>query len=132
MSVMVDTNVIADVLYHDPVWEVWSQEQMLEHAEQLLINPFIYAELCYRAASVDEVEQLVEKFKLQYLELPREALYLAAKAYSIYRQRGGAKTSPLADFFIGAHAQVLGIRILTRYKSRYRTYFPDVTLICPE
>jgi len=75
---------------------------------------------------------LIEKCGFRYAELPRAALYLAAQAFRIYRQRGGSKTSPLADFFIGAHAQVTGFSILTRDVTRYQTYFPSVPLISPE
>ncbi len=74
---------------------------------------------------------MVAKLELHYAELPREALYLAAKAFKTYRQRGGTKTSPLPDFFIGAHAQAAGFTLLTRDAARYQTYFPTVPLICP-
>ena len=80
---------------------------------------------------MDEAEALIAMLGLVYLELPREALFLAARAFRQYRRRGGTKTSPLPDFFIGAHALVLGIPILTRDISRYRTYFPEVRLISP-
>src|SRR4051812_36947233 len=102
MAVLVDTNVIADVLYQDPQWEPWSKKQLTAHAGTLLVNPFIYAELSYRAASASQVEQLLVQLSVDYHELPRPALYLAAQAFRAYRERGGAKTSPLADFFIGA------------------------------
>lgn len=131
MPVLVDTNVIADVLYRDPVWAAWSQEQLIAHADDLVINPFIYAELCYRAATMDDVERVVDGLGLCYEEMPRPALYLAAQAFRVYRQRGGAKSSPLADFFIGAHAAAAGLAILTRNVARYRAYFPSVALICP-
>lgn len=132
MSALVDANVISDVFYQDPEWEAWSKDQMVTLAEELVINPFIYTELCYRATSVAEMEQLIGKCGFRYAELPRAALYLAAQAFRIYRQRGGSKTSPLADFFIGAHAQVTGFSILTRDVTRYQTYFPSVPLISPE
>ena len=80
---------------------------------------------------MSEVEEVVSGLKLEYRELPREALFFAAKAFLQYRRRGGTKTSPLPDFFIGAHAVVLGIPIITRDKGRYATYFPKVRLICP-
>ena len=131
MPVLLDTNVIADVLYGDPLWAEWSRKQIEDHAGELLINPLIYAELCYRATSASQVDQLISGLGFRYEETPRAALYLAAQAFRAYRQRGGSKTSPLADFFIGAHAEVLGVPILTRDVARYRTYFPSVVLICP-
>jgi hypothetical protein len=131
MQALVDTNVISDVLYGDPAWADWSKNQMVQHAEELVINPYIYAELCYRATSMAEAEQLIGRFRFTYAELPREALFLAAKAFQAYRKHGGVKTSPLADFFIGAHAAAAGLSILTRDTARYQTYFPGVPLICP-
>jgi len=107
----------------------WSARQMVKHVGQLAVNPVIYAELCYRADSPEEVDDLLVQFGLIYLETPREALFLAAKAYAVYRQRGGLKSAPLPDFFIGAQAALTGLRILTRDPQRYRTYFPSVELI---
>lgn len=131
MPVLVDTNVIADVLHGDPLWADWSIAQLTQHAGDLLINPMIYAELCYRATSAAEVEQLVTSLGVQYLELPRAALFVAAQAYRAYRKRGGVKSAPLPDFFIGAHAQTAKLTLLTRDRSRYTTYFPSVALISP-
>jgi predicted nucleic acid-binding protein len=131
VAVLVDTNVIADVLYRDPSWAAWSKEQIADRAGDLLINPFIYSELCYQATSSGQVDQIVAGLGFRYEELPRPALYLAAQAFRTYRQRGGSKTSPLPDFFIGAHALAEGFTLLTRDKVRYQTYFPTVPLICP-
>lgn len=129
--VLVDTNVILDVADEDSNWYEWSCAQMQRAALALAINPLIYAELCYHAGDLGEVEVTIQTLGLIFQDLPREALFFAAKAYHQYRLRGGAKTSPLPDFFIGAHAQALGIPILTRDVSRYRTYFPEVRLISP-
>lgn len=131
MPVLVDTNVIADVFHRDPVWVDWSRAEIARHAGDLLINPLIYAELCYRATSSGQVDQIVADLGFRYEELPKPALYLAAQAYRTYRLRGGVKTAPLADFFIGAHAEAAGLTLLTRDPARYRTYFPNVPLICP-
>ena len=131
MAVLVDTNVIADILHGDANWGEWATQQLAQHVGELFVNPIVYAELCYRASAMDEVNQVLETLGLRYAELPRSALFLAARAYSAYRQRGGIKTAPLPDFFIGAHAQSAGCKLLTRDKSRYATYFPQVALICP-
>jgi predicted nucleic acid-binding protein len=131
MLVLVDTNVISDVIHADPQWEPWALEKLASHFGSLVINPVIFAELCCRATSTAELEQTLAPFELLYYELPREALFQAAQAFLLYRQRGGTKTSPLPDFFIGAHAAVSNIPILTRDVSRYRSYFPHVTLITP-
>lgn len=129
--VLVDTNVILDVTDEDSSWFGWSLDQMKRAALSLVINPLIYTELCYHAGELGEVEATIQSLGLIYKDLPREALFMTGKAFRQYRRQGGTKTSPLPDFFIGAHALVLGIPILTRDVSRYRTYFPDVRLISP-
>ena len=129
--VLVDTNVILDVFEDDPRWADWSQEQMSRLVGRITVNPLIYTELCYQAPAMEKVEHMLSTLGLGFGDMPREALYLAAQAFKDYRQRGGTKTAPLADFFIGAHATALGIPILTRDPTRYRSYFPDVELITP-
>jgi predicted nucleic acid-binding protein len=129
--VVVDTNVLLDVLNSDPEWADWSEEQMSRFPKRLIINPIIYTELCYTAAAIEEVESVVALLGLIYRDMPKEALFLASQAFRAYRERGGTKTAPLADFFIGAHAQASSYRILTRDVERYRTYFPGVQLIAP-
>ncbi|QTN32072.1 PIN domain-containing protein [Akkermansiaceae bacterium] len=129
--ILVDTNVILDVLEDDPRWAAWSADQMSRVVGRMAINPLIYTELGYEAGEIEDVERILVTLGLIYLEMPREALFLASKAYRTYRLRGGIKTAPPADFFIGAHAAVLGIPILTRDVSRYQSYFPDVELIAP-
>ena len=131
MPVLVDTNVLSDVVHHDPVWAGWSSGQLIIHAGHLLVNPIIFAELCCRATSAAEVDQIIRTLGLGYEDLSQEALFLAAQAFMTYRRQGGGKTSPLPDFFIGAHAQAAGHTLLTRDKSRYQTYFPELPLICP-
>jgi predicted nucleic acid-binding protein len=127
---LVDSNVIIDIVGGDSTWRLWSVETLSEY-ESAFVNPLIFSELCYVKPSVLEVESLLNTLKLGYRELPKAALLLAAQAYKNYRQRGGSKTSPLADFFIGAHAEAAGVPIITRDVGRYRTYFPSVPLICP-
>lgn len=132
MPLIVDTNLILDVATDDPVWGEWSDAQLTKHQEKgLIVNPVIYAELCAGAEKVSEVDALLRGLELEFRELTREALFLAAKAFLRYRRSGGTKTSPLPDFFIGAQAGDLGIGILTRDPGRYRTYFPGVELVTP-
>jgi predicted nucleic acid-binding protein len=132
MPVIVDSNVIFDVSNDDPVWADWSDAQITAYQPGgLFINPLIYSELCTDAATTADVDKLLAGLKLELRELSREALFLTAKAFLKYRRQGGTKTAPLPDFFIGAHAQVLGIAILTRDAGRYTSYFPNVQLICP-
>lgn len=132
MGVFVDSNIIFDLVNKDPAWLDWSRSALQQHASgKLCTNAVVYAELCTNAVSTDEVDALLNSMGIVLLELPRNALFLAAKAHLSYRRKGGTKTSPLPDFFIGAHAAVMGIPLLTRDEGRYRTYFPQVELICP-
>ena len=131
--VLVDTNVILDVVQDDPVWAEWSQSQLDDWAvrDELGINAVIYAELSIAYARIEELEDTVDTAELRLLEIPREALFLAGKAFLAYRKRGGTRTGVLPDFFIGAHAAVMELPLLTRETARYRTYFPGVALIAP-
>ena len=131
---LVDTNVILDVVEDDARWGNWSQQQ-LEAASRrytLLINPVVYAELSMAYRRIEELEVMLARGGLRVDQVPREALFLAGKAFLQYRRRSGAKTGVLPDFFIGAHAAVAGIPLLTRDAGRYRTYFPKIELIHPE
>jgi hypothetical protein len=132
MPVLVDTNVIIDVLTDDRQWADWSIEQLEAKAGSgLIINPVVYAELCFGSPSIDFVDDIVRRFALAYQEIPRQGLFRAAKAFAKYKGRKGSKTSVLPDFFIGAHAEAAGISLLTRDARRLSAYFPNVKLICP-
>ena len=129
----VDANVIIDILNNDEVWGDWSITKLQEcsASHDLVINPIIYAELAARYSSAEELDKMMEGIELEIVDLPKEAAFLAGKAFAQYRRSGGTKTNVLSDFFIGAHAKVVGVPILTRDVRRYRRYFPDVPLIAP-
>lgn len=130
---LVDTNVLLDLVTNDPAWADWSIQQ-LEAASlkgPLLINDVIYAELAVRYARIEVLETFVAQAELEMAAIPRAALFLASKAFSQYRKSGGARTGVLPDFFIGAHAAVENLPLLTRDAGRYRSYFPTVRLITP-
>ncbi len=128
--VLIDSNVIIDISRDDPEWKHWSVAALAD-CDNPVINPLIFAELSYVHASAAGVNQLLDRLEIGYEEIPKEGLFQAAQAYKNYRQRGGTKTAPLPDFFIGAHAAALGIPLLTRDAGRYKTYFPEVKLITP-
>ena len=130
---LVDTNVLVDVLEDDPRWADWSIGQLRAQSKihPLLINPIIYAELSLTFSRVEALDQTIESMGLVLKELPRPALFLAGKAFVLYCRKGGKKSSVLADFFVGAHAAVLGCPLLTRDAQRYRSYFPSIELITP-
>jgi len=133
MITLVDSNVILDVATNDPVWGSWSGEALSREADEsiLAINPLIFAEISAGFGTIEELEELVPASAFRRLDLPYEAAFLAAKAFVAYRRRGGKRSAPLADFYIGAHAAVAGLRLLTRDARRYRTYFPGVALVSP-
>lgn len=128
---LVDTNVLVDVLEDDPEWAEWSIGQLRAQSKvhPLAINPIIYSELSLAFSTVETLDGTIASLGLAVLELPRPALFLAGKAFVRYRRQGGNKHNVLADFFIGAHAAVLGCPLLTRDVSRYQSYFPSVKLI---
>lgn len=129
--VLVDTNVLLDIVQNDPDWGDWSQQQ-LEAASlrgRLAINAVIYAELSMAYERIEDLDRVVRQTGLHELTIPREALFLAGKAFLQYRRRRGGRTGVLPDFFIGAHAAVTGTPILTRDVRRYRTYFPTVEIL---
>lgn len=131
---LVDSNVILDVLCDDPTWAQWSREQLRAQSlvHPLAINPVIYSEISIAFDSVSKLERSIDDLGLRVLEIPRPALFLAGKAFVQYRRRGGAKQSILADFFVGAHAAVIDLPVLTRDGQRYRSYFPTVEVISPD
>ncbi|HEU4884110.1 MAG TPA: type II toxin-antitoxin system VapC family toxin [Longimicrobium sp.] len=131
--VLVDTNVLLDVFTQDPVWFDWSSDALADLAEtsSLVVNPIIYAEVSVRFASIEALEQALPSDRFEREALPWEAAFLAGKSYIAYRKRGGERRSPLPDFYIGAHAAVRGMTLLTRDAARYRTYFPTLQLVAP-
>ena len=131
--VLVDANVLLDVLTDDPDWYEWSAAQLDACADgaELCINPIIYAEVSVGFERIEELDMALPANAFTRLELPWEAGFLAGKAFLQYRRAKGARTSPLPDFYIGAHAAIDGMALLTRDAKRYRTYYPKLELICP-
>ncbi len=133
-GILVDSNIILDVFLDDPNWVEWSESKLEKFSSitKLFINPVIYSEVSVGFKKIEELESALNRAGLQMLEIPKEALFLAGKAFLKYRKNRGTKRSVLPDFYIGAHAAILGINLITRDESRYRTYFPRVRLISPE
>lgn len=133
MDMVVDSNVILDIVTEDKRWFTWSSESLAQYSEThvLVINPVIYAEVSIGFDRIEDVEAVLSPMLFRRDPIPWEAAFLAGKCFLQYRKKGGSKGSPLPDFFIGAHAAVIGIPLLTRDASRYRTYFPKLKLIAP-
>ena len=131
--VLVDSNVLLDVMTEDARWFEWSSGALERCAEEsiLCINPVIYAEVSIRFEAIEDLEAALPRDLIERLPIPYEAAFLAGKCFLNYRRRGGRRLSTLPDFFVGAHAAVEGMPLLTRDAGRYRTYFPKVRLIAP-
>jgi predicted nucleic acid-binding protein len=130
---LVDSNVLLDLVTDDQHWAGWSIEQ-LEAASlrgPLLINDVVYAELSVRYSRIEDLDEFLDAAGLEIAAIPRSALFLAGKVFTRYRKSGGTRTGVLPDFFIGAHAAVSELPLLTRDVGRYQTYFPSLTLIMP-
>jgi predicted nucleic acid-binding protein len=134
MSRMIDSNVLLDIVTADSRWLDWSREQFRSAAAegQIPINPIIYAELAPAFDSQAALDRWLRPTLFDRLRLPYEAGYRVGQAFVAYRKRGGARTSPLPDFYIGAHAEFSDLTLVTRDSARYRTYFPKLKLITPD
>jgi predicted nucleic acid-binding protein len=130
---LVDSNVIIDVMSQDATWRLWSEAALAEAAnsDEVAINPIIYAEISAGFASMAALDRELGLNEFRRLALPYEAGFVAGRAFADYRRRGGVRASPLPDFYIGAHAAVAGLKLLTRDAKRYASYFPKVAIIAP-
>jgi predicted nucleic acid-binding protein len=130
---LVDSNVLLDLATNDSRWAPWSQAALAQLSERgtLVINPIVYAEVSVGYVRIEELDSAIPEERFEREHLPWAAAFLAGKCFVDYKRRGGASRSPLPDFYIGAHAAVAGMRLLTRDASRYRTYFPKLELIAP-
>jgi predicted nucleic acid-binding protein len=133
-ATLVDSNVLIDVLAGNSNWTEWSLRELIRAGDDgpVFVNQVIYAEVSVGFATVEECEWAIEAQGIERIPLPWPSAFLAGRAFTDYRRRGGAKRSLLPDFFIGAHAATEGLQLLTRDPSRYRTYFPTVELITPD
>ena len=132
-AVLVDSNVLLDLLTQDPLWCDWSAQHLAAAADRarLVINPIIYAEVSAGFATIELLDAHLGDGAFRRLALPYEAGFIAGRAFVDYRRRGGQRTSPLPDFYIGAHALVGNLRLLTRDAARYRSYFPNLAVVAP-
>lgn len=133
MATLVDSNVILDVVTGDPEWGDWSAGALAAQAKAglLVVNPIIYAEVSARFERIEDLEAALPDDYFQRQDLPWEAAFLAGRSFVRYRRSGGQRRSPLPDFYIGAHAALAGLTLLTRDARRYRTYYPSLRLVAP-
>ena len=130
-GLLIDSNVLLDVITLDPVWRTWSEAQLAMASARSLafINPIIYAELAPAFTSENALDRWLDAGNFQRLPLPYKAGWRAGQAFVQYRRAGGTRSTPLPDFYIGAHAEAAGLTLITRDTARYATYFPTVALI---
>ena len=130
---LIDSCVILDLVLDDPEWAEWSEETLSECSvhSKLFINPIIYTEVSIGFERIEELESILLKGGFEMLYMPREALFLAGKVFLKYRKRQGIKRSPLPDFYIGAHAAVQGLTLVTRDQNRFKTGFPTLDIVHP-
>ena len=132
-GVLVDSNIVLDVFLNDPKWADWSESKLDDYDQlgSLYINSIVYSEISVGFDRIEDLESAIARAGFQMLEIPKEALFLAGKAYIKYKKRKGIKRTALPDFFIGAQAAVQNLDLITRDVSRYQSYFPTVKLISP-
>jgi len=132
-GVLVDSNVILDIFLNDPTWADWSEATLEKYSQHtpLYINSIIYSEVSIGFIKIEDLESSIVKAGFQMLEIPKEALFLAGKVFLKYKKQKGIRRTPLPDFYIGAQVAVLYLDLMTRDDSMYRSYFPNVKLICP-
>jgi len=132
-GVLVDANVILDIVTDDPRWSGWSAEALASSSQQyvLFVNTVIYAEVSIGFERIEQLESVLPAERFRRLSIPWEAAFLAGKVFLQYRRSGGTRPLPLPDFFIGAHALVANLIVLTRDPRRFRRYFPGLQLIAP-
>ena len=130
---LVDSNVILDVLTEDEKWWDWSSSRLAESASDgmLVINPIIYAEVSARFERIEELDEALPPDYYRRVPLPWEAAFLAGQCFVKYRRRGGSRRSPMPDFYIGGHAAIARLTLLTRDARPYRAYFPTLRIVAP-
>jgi predicted nucleic acid-binding protein len=133
-GVLIDSNILFDIAMDDARWAEWSSQAVAECTEHcaLIINPIIYAEVSVSFTTIEALDAALPPAVYQREPLPWEAGFLAGKCFVTYRRRGGTRNSPLPDFYIGAHAVIGSLALLTRDATRYRTYFPKLEIISPD
>ena len=133
-STLVDSNVLIDVFERDGRWFDWSRRQLhdarLEGA--LVVNVVIASEVARGFKTASAFEQALTQPMFFREDIPWPAAFVSSAAYLQYKRRGGVKDRALPDFLIGSHAAVSGHRLLTRDAARYRTYFPEISIIAPD
>lgn len=131
---LIDSNVLLDIITRDPRWFDWSVSALTSAAREgpIFLNPLVYAEVSVKFDDMSTLDEVLPASLLKRSPLPYPAAFLTGKAFLAYRRRGGQQRSPMPDFYIGAHAVVDNLTLVTRDASRYATYFPTLNLVSPD
>jgi predicted nucleic acid-binding protein len=133
-GILIDSCILLDLFTNNANWANWSESILDKYSQTntLFINSIVYTEISIGFKKIEELEKAISELGIKVLEIPREALFLTGKAFLKYRRNEGTKKSPLPDFFIGAHASVSRLSLVTRDVAKYKTYFPQINLVCPD
>ena len=132
-GILIDSCVLLDLITNDKNWADWSENILEQYSQSnsLFINSMVYTEVSIGFKTIEEVDEALAEMGIKVLEIPREALFLTGKVFLEYRKNKGIKTSPLPDFFIGAHALISKFQLITRDNGKFSSYFPTLKLISP-
>jgi predicted nucleic acid-binding protein len=132
-GVLVDTNVWIDCIDQSSPWHEWALDQLQACSEKspLSINIIVYTELLVPGTNAPSLDDMLDVYETIRSPLPWACASLTARAFGLYRSRGGTRQKPLPDFYIGAHAAVANLSVLTRDPTGYVSFFPRLRLLCP-
>jgi hypothetical protein len=132
-AVLVDSSIVLDLFTADERFCEPSMELLSAWgiSHELCINDIVFTEVAIGFGRIELLDEALSGAGFRHLPIPKEALFLAGKAFLGYRRRGGARLSPLPDFFIGAHAAVAGIPLLTRDPARIKACYPTIRIVEP-
>jgi predicted nucleic acid-binding protein len=130
---LVDTNIWIDCIDGSSPWHEWAVEQLqaLSERSPLHINVIVYTELLVPGPDIQALDALLDVYDTLRTPLPWTCAALAAAAFTLYRKRGGSKVKPMPDFYIGAHAAVANLTVLTRDPIPFKSYFPRLAVVAP-
>ncbi len=132
-SLVVDSCVLLDIFNGDEQWCDWSVQMLgeLSKTHRLVINPIIFTEIAFNFDSQELLEDTLRQLNITICNIPLDAAFKVSRIFREYRRRKGTKSSPMPDFYIGAHAESLGASVITRDSNRFKSYYPDVGLYSP-
>lgn len=132
-AVLVDSSVVLDLFTADKAFYERSLACLAVYGAKgdLLIDDMVYAEVSVGFHCIELLDEALSGAGFRGSIIPKEAMFLAGKAFLAYRRRGGTRTAPLPDFIIGAHAAITGLPLVTRDPARVRDAYPGVRIIEP-